>query len=99
MHIRFCKINAKYINKKQNYRSVLFLFYINLKLTGDHVIPLYIPQCKNCKFCASPKTNLCQKVRLTQVSKILPFFYFKVKIQTRDVASSKKSRIYKIQKE
>ncbi|CAH1795382.1 unnamed protein product [Owenia fusiformis] len=33
---------------------------------GDHVIPLYIPQCKNCKFCNSPKTNLCGKIRTTQ---------------------------------
>jgi len=39
---------------------------------GDHVIPLYIPQCKNCKFCASPKTNLCQKVRLTQGKGLMP---------------------------
>ena len=30
---------------------------------GDHVIPLYIPQCYECKFCKSPKTNLCQKIR------------------------------------
>lgn len=33
---------------------------------GDRVIPLYIPQCKNCKFCKSKKTNLCQAVRATQ---------------------------------
>ena len=30
---------------------------------GDHVIPLYIPQCKNCEYCRNPKTNLCQKIR------------------------------------
>lgn len=30
---------------------------------GDHVIPLYIPQCGECKFCKSPKTNLCSKIR------------------------------------
>lgn len=35
--------------------------------TGDHVIPLYIPQCYSCKFCLSKKTNLCSKIRLTQV--------------------------------
>lgn len=34
-----------------------------LLLLGDHVIPLYIPQCGECKFCKSPKTNLCQKIR------------------------------------
>jgi len=39
---------------------------------GDHVIPLYIPQCKDCKFCRSPKTNLCQKVRLTQGKGLMP---------------------------
>jgi len=33
---------------------------------GDHVIPLYIPQCGECKFCLSPKTNVCSKIRLTQ---------------------------------
>jgi len=33
---------------------------------GDHVIPLYIPQCYNCKFCKSTKTNLCSVVRGTQ---------------------------------
>lgn len=33
---------------------------------GDHVIPLYIPQCKTCKFCLSPKTNVCSRIRETQ---------------------------------
>lgn len=35
-------------------------------LLGDHVIPLYIPQCGDCKFCLSPKTNVCSKIRVTQ---------------------------------
>ncbi|KAK9507551.1 hypothetical protein O3M35_007380 [Rhynocoris fuscipes] len=39
---------------------------------GDHVIPLYIPQCKECKFCLSPKTNLCGKIRLTQGKGLMP---------------------------
>ncbi|XP_026327071.1 alcohol dehydrogenase class-3-like [Hyposmocoma kahamanoa] len=39
---------------------------------GDHVIPLYIPQCKTCKFCLNPKTNLCQKVRITQGQGVMP---------------------------
>jgi len=30
---------------------------------GDHVIPLYTPECRECDFCLHPKTNLCQKVR------------------------------------
>ena len=33
---------------------------------GDHVIPLYTPECGECKFCRSGKTNLCQKIRATQ---------------------------------
>lgn len=39
---------------------------------GDHVIPLYIPQCKDCKFCSSKKTNLCSKIRLTQGKGVMP---------------------------
>ncbi|XP_046667960.1 alcohol dehydrogenase class-3 chain L-like [Homalodisca vitripennis] len=39
---------------------------------GDHVIPLYIPQCGDCKFCKSPKTNLCSKIRLTQGKGLMP---------------------------
>jgi S-(hydroxymethyl)glutathione dehydrogenase/alcohol dehydrogenase len=34
---------------------------------GDHVIPLYIPECRTCKFCTSNKTNLCSIIRTTQV--------------------------------
>lgn len=39
---------------------------------GDHVIPLYVPQCYECKFCKSPKTNLCQKIRITQGKGLMP---------------------------
>lgn len=39
---------------------------------GDHVIPLYIPECRECKFCKSGKTNLCQKVRETQGKGLMP---------------------------
>ncbi|KAM3958570.1 alcohol dehydrogenase class-3 Fdh [Aphomia sociella] len=39
---------------------------------GDHVVPLYVPQCKTCKFCLNPKTNLCQKVRITQGQGLMP---------------------------
>lgn len=39
---------------------------------GDHVIPLYIPQCYDCKFCKSPKTNLCGKIRSTQGAGLMP---------------------------
>lgn len=39
---------------------------------GDHVVPLYIPQCKECKFCKHPKTNLCGKIRATQGKGLMP---------------------------
>lgn len=39
---------------------------------GDHVVPLYIPQCYNCKFCLSNKTNLCGVVRATQGKGLMP---------------------------
>lgn len=39
---------------------------------GDHVIALYIPQCNECKFCLSGKTNLCQKIRITQGAGVMP---------------------------
>jgi len=39
---------------------------------GDHVIPLYTAECKECKFCKSGKTNLCGKVRVTQGKGLLP---------------------------
>ena len=39
---------------------------------GDHVIPLYIPECGKCKFCLSGKTNLCQAIRTTQGKGLMP---------------------------
>jgi len=39
---------------------------------GDHVIPLYTPECGECKFCLSGKTNLCQKIRSTQGEGLMP---------------------------
>jgi len=39
---------------------------------GDHVIPLYIPECRQCKFCLSGKTNLCQAIRVTQGKGVMP---------------------------
>jgi len=39
---------------------------------GDHVIPLYTAECRQCKFCLSGKTNLCQKVRATQGKGLMP---------------------------
>jgi S-(hydroxymethyl)glutathione dehydrogenase/alcohol dehydrogenase len=39
---------------------------------GDHVIPLYTPECGECKFCRSGRTNLCQKIRATQGKGLMP---------------------------
>ncbi len=39
---------------------------------GDHVIPLYTPECRECKFCLSGKTNLCQAIRNTQGQGLMP---------------------------
>jgi S-(hydroxymethyl)glutathione dehydrogenase/alcohol dehydrogenase len=39
---------------------------------GDHVIPLYTPECRQCKFCLSQKTNLCQAIRSTQGRGLMP---------------------------
>ncbi len=39
---------------------------------GDHVIPLYTPECRQCKFCRSGKTNLCQAIRATQGRGLMP---------------------------
>jgi len=41
-------------------------------VVGDHVIPLYTPECGECKFCLSGKTNLCQKIRETQGRGLMP---------------------------
>ncbi|MCZ6609488.1 MAG: alcohol dehydrogenase catalytic domain-containing protein, partial [Alphaproteobacteria bacterium] len=40
--------------------------------TGDHVIPLYTPECGECEFCRNPKTNLCQAIRETQGAGVMP---------------------------
>ena len=39
---------------------------------GDHVIPLYTPECRECDYCLHPKTNLCQKIRETQGAGLMP---------------------------
>jgi S-(hydroxymethyl)glutathione dehydrogenase/alcohol dehydrogenase len=39
---------------------------------GDHVVPLYTPECRQCKFCLSRKTNLCQALRATQGRGLMP---------------------------
>src|SRR6187397_3190037 len=39
---------------------------------GDHVIPLYVPECRQCSYCTSGKTNLCQAIRSTQGRGLMP---------------------------
>ncbi len=39
---------------------------------GDHVIPLYTPECRQCEYCLNPKTNLCQAIRGTQGQGLMP---------------------------
>jgi S-(hydroxymethyl)glutathione dehydrogenase/alcohol dehydrogenase len=39
---------------------------------GDHVIPLYTPECRQCEYCLNPKTNLCQAIRETQGKGVMP---------------------------
>ena len=39
---------------------------------GDHVIPLYTPECRRCEYCTSGKTNLCQAIRTTQGQGVMP---------------------------
>ena len=45
---------------------------VNTLEVGDHVIPLYTPECRQCKFCLSRKTNLCQAIRSTQGRGLMP---------------------------
>lgn len=45
---------------------------VNSLKTGDHVIPLYTPECRECDYCTSGKTNLCQAVRVTQGQGLMP---------------------------
>ncbi len=39
---------------------------------GDHVIPLYTPECRQCEYCTSGRTNLCQAIRETQGQGVMP---------------------------
>ncbi len=39
---------------------------------GDHVIPLYTPECRDCEYCLNPKTNLCVRIRSTQGKGLMP---------------------------
>ena len=52
---------------------------------GDHVIPLYTPECGKCKFCLSGKTNLCQAIRATQGKGLMPDGTTRFSARGRDV--------------
>ncbi|MEO1573687.1 MAG: S-(hydroxymethyl)glutathione dehydrogenase/class III alcohol dehydrogenase [Pseudomonadota bacterium] len=52
---------------------------------GDHVIPLYTPECRECNFCLHPKTNLCQKIRSTQGQGLMPDGTSRFKVNGEDV--------------
>ena len=45
---------------------------VNSLRKGDHVIPLYTPECRQCEYCLNPKTNLCQAIRSTQGQGLMP---------------------------
>jgi S-(hydroxymethyl)glutathione dehydrogenase/alcohol dehydrogenase len=45
---------------------------VKLLKPGDHVIPLYTPECRHCEYCLSRKTNLCQAIRSTQGRGVMP---------------------------
>jgi S-(hydroxymethyl)glutathione dehydrogenase/alcohol dehydrogenase len=52
---------------------------------GDHVIPLYTAECRECKFCKSNKTNLCSKVRVTQGKGVMPNGTTRFKCNGKDI--------------
>lgn len=56
----------------------------NVKV-GDHVIPLYTAECRECKFCKSGKTNLCGKVRATQGKGVMPDGTTRFKCKGQDI--------------
>ncbi len=51
---------------------------------GDHVIPLYTPECRECKSCLSQKTNLCTKIRATQGKGVMPEWHLALQLQGQD---------------
>ncbi|KZT27000.1 class III ADH enzyme [Neolentinus lepideus HHB14362 ss-1] len=52
---------------------------------GDHVVPLYTAECRECKFCKSGKTNLCGKVRATQGAGLMPDKTVRFKCNGKDI--------------
>src|SRR2546430_11507123 len=52
--------------------TTLFRSGVGSVKKGDHVIPLYTPECRQCEYCLSGKTNLCQAIRTTQGQGVMP---------------------------
>ena len=52
---------------------------------GDHVIPLYTAECRECEYCLHPKTNLCQAVRATQGRGVMPDGSSRFSYQDREI--------------
>lgn len=52
---------------------------------GDHVIPLYTPECRECDFCLNPKTNLCQSIRTTQGRGVMPDGTSRFKVNGQEI--------------
>ena len=52
---------------------------------GDHVIPLYTPECRQCEYCLSGKTNLCQAIRVTQGRGVMPDGSSRFSLDGRDL--------------
>ena len=55
---------------------------------GDHVIPLYVPECRQCEYCLSMKTNLCQAIRTTQGRGVMPNGTSRFSLNLRDFCFS-----------
>ena len=53
---------------------------------GDHVIPLYTPECRECSYCLSGKTNLCQRIRVTQGQGLMPDGTSRFSMGGKDIA-------------
>jgi S-(hydroxymethyl)glutathione dehydrogenase/alcohol dehydrogenase len=52
---------------------------------GDHVIPLYVPECRQCEYCTSGRTNLCQAIRATQGRGLMPDGTSRFALDGRDI--------------
>lgn len=52
---------------------------------GDHVIPLYTPECRQCEYCLSQKTNLCQAIRSTQGQGLMPDGTFRFSLNSKPI--------------